>query len=95
MLCVWICGLSEHLCSCSSQGKQLSDARPSLVSAHNPLHETLHVHHITCRGPFGPGVKCAVYMYMYMNNQVHRALFRKEGEGKERERKKITTTSMA
>ena len=26
-----------------------------------------------------------------MNNQVHRALFRKEGEGKERERKKITT----
>ena len=24
----------------------------------------------------------------YMNNQVHRALFRKEGEGKERERKK-------
>jgi len=31
-------------------------------------------------------------MYMYMNNQVHRALFRKEKEGKERERKKITTT---
>ena len=31
-------------------------------------------------------------MYIYMNNQVHRALFRKEGEGKERER---TTTSMA
>ena len=26
--------------------------------------------------------------YMYMNNQVHSALFRKEGEGKERERKK-------
>ena len=25
---------------------------------------------------------------MYMNNQVHRALFRTEGEGKERERKK-------
>ena len=32
---------------------------------------------------------------MYMYNQVHRALFRKEGEGKERERKKITTTSTA
>ena len=25
-----------------------------------------------------------------MNNQVHRALYRKEGEGKERERKKVT-----
>ena len=24
-----------------------------------------------------------MFMYMYMNNQVHRALFRKEGEGKE------------
>ena len=34
-------------------------------------------------------------MFMFMNNQVHRALFRKEGEGKERERKKITTTSTA
>jgi len=32
---------------------------------------------------------------MYMNNEVHRALFRKEGEGKERERKKITATSIA
>ena len=31
-------------------------------------------------------------MYTHMNNQVHKALFRKEGEGKERER---TTTSMA
>ena len=30
-----------------------------------------------------------------MNNQVHRALFGKEGEGKERERKKMTTTSTA
>jgi len=38
----------------------------------------------------------------YMNNQVHRALFRKEGEGKEREepqpqrlRKIMYTASMA
>ena len=30
-----------------------------------------------------------VYVHIYV-----RALFRKEGEGKERERKKITTTSM-
>ena len=31
---------------------------------------------------------------MYMNNQVHRALFRKEGEGKERERKKENYDSL-
>ena len=31
-------------------------------------------------------------VHVCMNNQVYRALFRKEGEGKERERKKITTT---
>ena len=39
-------------------------------------------------------VRVCVHMCvcMFMNNQVHRALFRKEGEGKERER---TTTSMA
>ena len=36
-----------------------------------------------------------MYMYMYMKNQVHRALFRKEGEGKERKRMNITTTSTA
>ena len=34
-------------------------------------------------------------VYIYMNNQVHRALFRKEGQSKERERKKMTTTSTA
>jgi len=33
-----------------------------------------------------------IHTYMYMNKQVHRALFRKKGEGKERER---TTTSTA
>ena len=32
-----------------------------------------------------------MFMFMYMNNQVHRALFRKEGEGKERERTTIST----
>ena len=34
-----------------------------------------------------------ILLCMHMDNQVHRVLFRKEGEGKERERKKITTTS--
>jgi len=33
----------------------------------------------------------ALYMYMYMNNQVNRALFRKKGEEKEIER--ITTST--
>ena len=36
-----------------------------------------------------------ILLCMHMDNQIHRALFRKEGEGKERERKKITTTSTA
>ena len=40
--------------------------------------------------------QCALtYTDIPVHYQVHRALFRKEGEGKERERKKITTTSTA